>query len=68
MHGTLKVKFNQQMHTFQIKVLIQLLASSTCFEDHMFIVRKDICMCMQFCMLFFHAFYVSSPADEERTQ
>jgi hypothetical protein len=52
MHGTLNVKVNQQMHTFQINVLIQLLASSTYFDHHVFIIRKTICMYMQFCMLF----------------
>jgi len=31
------------MHTFQINVLIQSLASSTCFEHHVFIMRKTIC-------------------------
>ena len=30
---------NQQMHTFQINVLIQFLVSSTCFEHHVFIIR-----------------------------
>ena len=36
---------NQQMHTFLINVFIQLLASSTCFEHHVFISRKTICIC-----------------------
>jgi len=68
MHGTLNVKVNQQMNTFQINVLNQLLASSTCFEHHVFIIRKTICMYMQFCMVFIHTLYVSSLADEERTE
>jgi len=33
------------MHNFQINVLIQFLASSTCFEHHVFIIRKTICTC-----------------------
>ena len=36
---------NQHMHTFQINVLIQFLASSTCFEHHVFIIRKTIGTC-----------------------
>jgi hypothetical protein len=36
---------NQQMHTFQINVLIKFLASSTCFASHVFIIRKTICAC-----------------------
>jgi len=43
---------NQPIHTFQINGLIQFLASSTCFEHHVFIIRKTICKC-RFCMLFF---------------
>jgi len=53
MHGPLNVKLNEQMHIFQINVLIQLLASTTCFEHYVFIIRKPICMYMQFCMVFF---------------
>jgi len=34
---------NQQMHTLQINVLIQFLASSTYFEHHVLIIRKTIC-------------------------
>jgi len=34
---------NQQMHNFQINILIKFLVSSACFEHHMFIVRKTIC-------------------------
>jgi len=33
------------MHNFQINVLIQFLASSTCFEHRVFIIRKTICTC-----------------------
>ena len=33
------------MHTFQINILIQFLASSTRFEHHLFIIRKTICTC-----------------------
>jgi hypothetical protein len=35
----------QQMHTFQINVLIQFLVSFACFEHHVFIMRKTICTC-----------------------
>ena len=52
-HGPLNVKVNQQMHTFQINVLIQLLASYTCFEHHVFIIRNNICMYMKFSLVFF---------------
>ena len=34
------------MHTFQINVLIQFLASSTYFENQVFITRKTICTCI----------------------
>ena len=34
-----------KMHTFQIDVLIQFLASSTGFEHHVFIIGKTICTC-----------------------
>jgi len=33
------------MHTFDINVLIQFLASSACLEQHVFIIRKAICTC-----------------------
>jgi len=33
------------MHTFQINGLIQFLVFSTCFEHHVFILRKTICTC-----------------------
>jgi len=33
------------MHTFKINVLIQFLAYSTCFEHHVFIIRKTTCTC-----------------------
>ena len=46
---------NQQMHTFKINVLIQFLVSSTCFEHHVFIIRKTICTC-GFYGEVFHAF------------
>jgi len=48
------------MHTFQINVLIQFLASTTCFERHVFIIMKT----MQFCMVCFSYIYVSSLAGE----
>jgi hypothetical protein len=32
------------MHTFHINVFIQFLASSTCFEHNVFIIRKTISM------------------------
>jgi len=31
------------MHTFKVNVLIHFLVSSACFE-HVFIIRKTICM------------------------
>ena len=34
------------MHNFQINVLIQFFVSSTCFEHHVFIIRKTICTCV----------------------
>jgi hypothetical protein len=46
---------NQQMHTFEINVLIQLTASSTCFEHHVFIIRKTIFTC-SFAWYVFHTF------------
>jgi len=55
---------NQQMHTFQINVLIQFLASSKCFEHHVFI-RKTI-LYMQFCMVCFSYIYVNSLAGERK--
>jgi len=45
---------NQQMHTFQINALIQFLASSTCFEHHVFIIRKTVRTC-SFVWVVFHA-------------
>jgi len=36
---------NQQMHTFQINVVIQFLVSSSYFEHHVFVVRKTIYTC-----------------------
>jgi len=41
-----------KMHTFQINVLLQLLAFSTCFELHVFIIRKTICTCSFYGMFF----------------
>jgi hypothetical protein len=32
-----------KMYTFFINVLIQFLVSSTCFEQHVFIIRNTIC-------------------------
>ena len=52
---------NQQMHTFQINVLIQFLLSSTRFEHQVFIIRKAICTCSFYGM--FSCVYVSSLAD-----
>ena len=51
----------QQMHTFQINVLIQFFLSYTCFEHHVFITRKAICR-MQFFYGRFLCIYVSSLA------
>jgi len=52
---------NQQMHTLQINILIQFLVYSTCFEHHLFIIRKTICTC-SFVWYVFHTLYVSSLA------
>jgi len=41
-----------KMHTFQINVLLQFLASSICFEHHVFIIRKVICICSFYGMFF----------------
>jgi len=46
------------MHTLQINFLIQFLASSTCFEHHVFIIRKTVCTSI-FCMVCFSCIYVS---------
>jgi hypothetical protein len=35
----------QEMRTFQINVLIQFLASSTCLEHHVFVIREATCTC-----------------------
>jgi len=43
------------MHAFQIKVLIQLFASSACFEHHVFTIKKNICSCRFVCCVF-HVF------------
>jgi hypothetical protein len=45
---------NTKMHTFQINVLIQFLASSTCLEHLVFINRKIICT-RSFFKYVFHA-------------
>jgi hypothetical protein len=45
---------NQQMHTFQINVLIQFLLYSTCLEHHVFIIRKAICTFVFYGMFFMH--------------
>jgi len=43
------------MYTFQINVLIQFLASSTCFKHHvLIIIRKTICTCGFYGMTFMH--------------
>jgi hypothetical protein len=34
---------NQEMHTFQINVLIRFLMSSTCFEPHGCFITKTVC-------------------------
>jgi len=41
-----------KMHTFLINVLIQFLLSSTCFEHHVFIIRKSNCTCSFYGMFF----------------
>ena len=33
----------QNTHLFQINALFQFMVSSTCFENHVFIIRKTIC-------------------------
>ena len=45
---------NQKMHTFQIIVLIQFLMTSTSFEQYVLIIRKIICTCRFYGMLFMH--------------
>ena len=40
------------MHTFQMNVLNQFFVSSTCFEHHVFIIRKTICTCSFYGMFF----------------
>jgi len=42
---------NQQMHTFQINVLIQFLLSSACLEHPIFVIRKTW-LYIQFYMVF----------------
>ena len=54
---------SNKMHTFHINVLIQFLASSTCFEHHVFITRKTF-LYMKFCMVRFSWIYASSLAVE----
>jgi len=45
------------MLTFQINVLIQIFMSSTCFEHHVFNIRRNICQC-SFYMVCFSCVYV----------
>ena len=42
------------MHTFQTNVLIQFFVSSTCLEDHVFIITKTFCTCSLYGMFFVH--------------
>jgi len=42
------------MHTFQINDLIQFLVSSTCFDHHVFIIRKTKCTCSFLWHVFMH--------------
>ena len=42
---------NQQTAHF-LNVLIQVFVSSTCFEHHVFIIRKTICTCSFYGMFF----------------
>jgi threonine/homoserine/homoserine lactone efflux protein len=44
-HALTICNVNQQMYTFQINVLIQFLASSTCFENHVSIIGKAFGIC-----------------------
>ena len=37
---------SQLMHAFQINGLIHFLVSSTCFVHHLFIIEKNICVCI----------------------
>ena len=37
------------MHTCYVKVLIQFLVPSKCFENHMFIIRKTISYMQSLC-------------------
>ena len=50
------------MNTFQINVLIQFLAFSSCFQHHVFNIRKTICT-WQFCVVCFSCIYVSRWKD-----
>jgi len=43
---------NQQIHTFQINVLINFLVSSSCFKHYVFIVKKTIVHAMLYGMFF----------------
>jgi len=52
------------MHTFQIKVLIRFLESSTCFEHHVFIIRKTMCTCNFYGMFSMHLCTNGLPGDE----
>ena len=40
------VMYTNKMRTFYINVLINFFVSSTCFEHHVFIIRKTICVCI----------------------
>jgi hypothetical protein len=48
-----------KMHTFQINVLVHFV-SSTCFENHVFIIRKTMCTCSFVWYVFLHLYKQSS--------
>jgi antibiotic biosynthesis monooxygenase (ABM) superfamily enzyme len=52
------------MRIFQIKVLIQFLVSSTCFDHHVVIIRTTICMCSFLRYFFMHLCKQSSTWED----
>ena len=43
-----------RIQTLHINILIEFLASPTCFVHHVFITRKTICTCSFYVMFFMH--------------
>ena len=48
------IMLTNKMHSFQINVLIQSFMSSSCFEHHIFVIRKNICTCSFVWYVFLH--------------